>query len=65
MKSYVFLDTNIILDTDLFHLLEEEENNTFIITSQVLEELNGLKQDVKNHRGYLQRKQLQSLYMIT
>jgi rRNA-processing protein FCF1 len=53
MNSYVFLDTNIILDTDLFHLLEEEENNTFIITSQVLEELNGLKQDVKNHRGYL------------
>lgn len=65
MKSYVFLDTNIILDTDLFHLLEEEENNTFIITSQVLEELNGLKQDVKNHRGYLQRKQLQSLYMLS
>lgn len=65
MKSYVFLDTNIILDTDLFQLLEEEENNTFIITSQVLEELNGLKQDVKNHRGYLQRKQLQSLYMLS
>ncbi|MEM0370859.1 MAG: PIN domain-containing protein [Pyrobaculum sp.] len=51
--EYIFLDTNIILDIDLFKLLEEHQNSKFIITSQVLEELNGLKEDVKNHRGYL------------
>jgi len=53
MTSYTFLDTNVILDVDLFQLLEEEKDNIFVITSQVLEELNGLKEDVKNHRGYL------------
>ncbi len=65
MTSYTFLDTNVILDVDLFQLLEEEKDNIFVITSQVLEELNGLKEDVKNHRGYLQRRQLQTIYILS
>ena len=61
------VDTNIILDKqNLFWeeiFKDDETGQKFVIQQVVIEELNGIKDNNYNNKGYIQRKQLQKLYL--
>jgi predicted ribonuclease YlaK len=50
MKRYV-IDTNVVLDDNYINL-----DGKILIPQMVIEELNGLKDNIREHKGYLARK---------
>ena len=59
MKKYV-IDTNVVLDDNYINL-----DGKILIPQTVIEELNRLKDNIREHKGYLARKQIQKLYLYS